>query len=250
MVGSSVDVSVLMMGHDQDHLIHGSIVSVERAAARAREHGLSVELLLMLRDPTAELTRWAGDCIRAPWQVLETQSPEQGSARNEAIAASTGRYLAWIDGWDLWSENWIDAAMQAESSAPVPAVWHPEAVVRFGDTYFSSQGYALVWQPDGAAGKFDYAALLEANPYPTGPLASRSVFADVPFPVEDSARGWGDVPWWWTCNAVGHGYHHAVASETFHYQRVDQLNRPRSASHDPENGRIGPTSLVYPPRNT
>jgi hypothetical protein len=246
---SAVDISVVMIGHDQNHLIYSSIVSVERATARARARGFSVELLLMLRDATPALLQWVSDRVRAPWRVLQSQTPGHGAARNEAIAASSGTYLAWIDGWELWSENWLEAAMQAAEAAPAPAVWHPEAIVRFGDSYFSSQGYALVWQPDGAAGGFDYAALLDGNPYATGPFAARSVFDDVPFPIEDRSRGWEDVTWWWTCNVAGGGHHHAVVRETFHYQRADVQNRPRSRQPGVERSRIGPTPLARLAKN-
>jgi hypothetical protein len=190
---SPADVSVILIGHDQDVLIHGSIVSAERAAERARARGLSVELILLLRDPTPALARWSADRIGTSWRVLTSSAQDHGVAHNEAIAASRGRHIAWIDGWDLWSENWIEAAVLAAERAPAVAVWHPEAVVRFGQNFFSTQGYALLWQPDGAAGEIDYAALLDEDPYPTGPFAARSLFDEIPFPTEDAARGWVDL---------------------------------------------------------
>jgi hypothetical protein len=240
---SLADVSVILIGHDQDVLIHGSIVSAERAAARAHARGLSIELILLLRDPTPALAKWSADRIGISWRVLTSSAQDHGAAHNEAIAASSGRYIAWIDGWDLWSENWIEAAVLAAERAPAAAVWHPEAVVRFGQNFFSTQGYALLWQPDGAAGEIDYAALLDEAPYPTGPFAARSLFDEIPFPTEDAARGWADACWWWTCNVAGAGYHHAVVRETFHYQRMDRANQRRSAPRHQANWRIGPTPL-------
>lgn len=240
----SIDISVVLMGHDQGHLIHGSIISAERAARHARARGLSVELLLLLRAATPVLQRWTADRIRSPWRVIDVGAVGRGEACNGAVHVAKGRYIAWLDGWDLWSENWLEAAvLAAERGTTKAAVWHPYAVVQFGDSYFSTQGYALLPQPDGLAGELDYASLLDANPYPTGPAAARSLFTELVFPLEDDTRGWADVAWWWNCNAAGRGYHHCVVRKTFHYQRVGQTNRPRSAEQSPPKSRIGPTPL-------
>lgn len=240
-VHSPVDVSVIVFAGDQHHMLHGCLASIERAAAHATRSGHSLEVLLVLYESSAETEAWVREQVGNVWRPLRFSESGLGATRNAAIKASSGRHIAMVDGWDLWSENWIENAIgMAEIQE---AIWHPELIVRFGKDYISSQGYGIVWQPDGEASDFDYVFLLTHNPYSTGFLARRSVYEAVPFPVEDRERGWFDIDWWWMCNVVGAGFHHRTVPGTFHYQPVDSQNRPLSEVRHSTFRRFGPTTL-------
>jgi hypothetical protein len=242
--GNRTDISVAVFARDQGHFLHGCLTSAVRAAAIAEGAGRSIELLLILQNATRQSRTWVERLVGPAWQVSCCDDDRDGMARAAAFEAARGQYFATLDGWDLWSANWLAAALDMAERTPYPAVFHPEAVIRFGNNYFSYEGYTLVFQPDAVAFDYDYTALLGSNPYPTGFFAHRSIVSAVPFPVEDPERGWSDVDWWWNCNVVGAGFHHRVVLETFHCQRVETRDQQQSAGlrlGTPK--RIGPTPL-------
>lgn len=244
---SAPDLSLVVCARTEGHRLHACVTSVDRAVGRARDAGWSVDLSVVLHSANAETTSWAARSLGCGWRRVVCPDPRQSAARTAGLRETRGRHVALLDGGEMMSSGWLEAALSAARDTPYPAVWHPEAVIEFGGSYHSEQGYRLVFHPDAVAFEYDYTAMLAANPYSTGWLAPRAIVDGVPFRCEDPERGWGDVDWWWNCDVVGAGYHHRVVLETFHCRRVDRDGRPISQRPVVPGDRIGPTSLARAP---
>jgi hypothetical protein len=241
------DLAVAVFARDEGARLHGSLLAVNRAAEAAAAAGWSVERLLILRGRDAATAAWIEERAGLPWHILRQDDERLGHARNALFGGTRARYLAMLDGGDLCSANWLAAALRTADATPYAAVWHTEIVIRFGGEYFSSMGYSTFFHPDAVAFTYDYASMLANKAYHGGCFLPRAIAEAVPYPIEDPARGWGDVDWWWQCNVVGSGFHHRVLTHTFHYQRVDQNGVPPKLRDLPAGTRIGPTPLMRGP---
>ena len=236
----SPDVSVCLFARSERTRLYASVTSVIRSIERAEQEGLAIDLLGVLCNSSGPTESRLCEIMGPRWRNLRLDGSSLGMARRSAALASKGHYVTYLDAGDVWSENWIVAAIAAASSRPGPAVWRHEAVLQSGDDYYHDpENYTCTFQPDECQG-FDYAAMLGENPFATSFLTQQEILAAVPFPCEDTERGWDSPDWWWNCNVVSEGYHHRIVPETFLYRRY-------SPSDPLALRRIGPTRLS---RNT
>jgi glycosyltransferase involved in cell wall biosynthesis len=228
------DVSICLFARNEGPWLYSSLTSIERSVAYAERGGLSVDLLGVLYEPTELIVQLSAEFMGPPWSIIRLDSPNLGQARRTAAMAAKGQHISFLDTGDLWSENWILAAVAASQQA-APAVWRHEAVMQASEDYYDPSGYACTFQPDEADG-YEYASMLGENPFSSSFLALREVLAAVPFPSEAQERGWHNLDWWWNCNVVGEGYGHRIVPETFLYRRIKSRDAATLV-------RIGPTRL-------
>lgn len=112
-----------------------------------------------------------------------------------------------------------------------------------GSDYFDHRFYWTQFQSDTSVPSFDIRDLLAVEAYSSSFFAPRLLLDRVPFPLEDPARGWGCVDWWWTCNIAGAGYHHRTLPHSFHYRLVGLDGKPVARRPDIGSYRVGPTTL-------
>jgi glycosyltransferase involved in cell wall biosynthesis len=228
------DVSVCLFARNEGPWLYSSFTSIARSVAYAEKAGLSIDLVGVLYEPTELIEQVSQEFMGLPWRIIRLDTPNLGQARRTAAMASKGQHISFLDAGDLWSENWILAAVVASGRA-APAVWRHEAVMQASEDYFDPAGYMCTFQPDEGDG-YEYAAMLGENPFSSSFLAPREVIAAVPFPSEVPERGWHNVDSWWNCNVVGEGYGHRIVPETFLYRRI------KSSDASPLL-RVGPTRL-------
>ena len=159
-----------------------------------------------------------------------------GEARNHACQLLKNRFLAFIDGGDLWSANFLIDALSRATRGRQQAVWRPAFSVGFADQYFKTD--LLVRRDTPWPDMLNPATLLLEPMFPPTFLAARTVLEAVPFPVEDVERGWTEIDWWWSANLAGERIEQIPVAQSIHYHRVPELQ--------PKRGRIGPTSLSRP----
>jgi len=92
------DITAVLNLHREFILAHSSLRTMRAAKAEAAAAGLSVQLLVVADctdGPTREYIAQWPDIV-----VVETEVDDLGLARNVAVAAADGRYLAFLDGDD------------------------------------------------------------------------------------------------------------------------------------------------------
>lgn len=231
------ELGIAIFASDEGHLQHRTQVSVKRALAALTDLGATADVVVIQRGRCEKTGAWLAE--RCPWRVVTLACASLGEARNRACGLLQNRFLAFIDGCDMWSANFlVDALSRARRNAR-PAVWRPAFSVGYTDDYFRHD--LLVRREMPWPEVLDPATLLIEPIFPATFLAARSILEAVPFPVEDEERGWTEVDWWWSANLAGEGIEQIPVAESIHYTRV------LPPEFRTEQGRIGPTSLARRP---
>ncbi len=154
--------------------------------------------------------------MRQGFRCSKPTSPTSALARNRGVAAATGRFVAFLDGDDLWGPNWLVAAYQAAMAGSPAVVWHPEACLYFGP------GHEPHWllHPDIETIEGDWVTLGMRNQWTSLSFAPRDTYLRVPYPRNDLAAGFGTEDWCWNSEVVAQGYLHKPVPGTAHLIRV------------------------------
>ena len=241
-----VDISAIAVFHAEGSLAISALSSMSRAVAIAREAGLSVEVLGFMDQPDP-LTRRAVGAAGA-WldRLYEVDFGDVGMVRNKAAEAATGRYLSFLDGDDLWGEDWLISAWQAAEGAPGfdDVVWHPECLFIFepndlglptppeGTAHPSATTFWFV-QSDSDSAVFDPRILLFENTWSANAFTLRRIHLLHPYQCLDSEGGFGIEDWSWNAQTLASGIRHKVVKDTVHLIRMksegslNQLNQAR-----------------------
>lgn len=230
------DISVVVFASRQGHLLHGSILSVKRAVEQAHEAGLFVEVYIATYAPDQKTAAWVAE--RAPYRSIDLVGSCLGTVRNLALDKTIGHHVAFLEGADIWSRNFLVDAVTQDQGAKSNIVWRPAISIGFSDNYFDSAGYSVRQIPDSES--LHRSTILVDNPFPPTFFARRQILETHRFPAQDPDRGWNDIDWWWSANLLGHGIIQRTIPDTLHYFRTS-LAQERERERGP--ARLGPTAL-------
>ncbi|MBB4304251.1 glycosyltransferase involved in cell wall biosynthesis [Rhodobium orientis] len=210
-----VDITVIVTGHHEGVLMGPTLASLCEAADTARDDGLVVECIAVL-DRASDRTRAmfaAGAPMEGVFRVEEVDLGDQGLARNHGVSKARGRYLAMLDGDDLWSFNWLSAAYKLCREASTPIIVQPEFNIFF-ENYHGT--YVNV---SSESELFDEDAFRAFNYWDALCFCERSIFLDYPYERRDIANGFALEDWHWAWETYCAGIKHVVAPDTVHFKR-------------------------------
>ncbi len=209
-------VSAVVTFHRERELVAATLHSVERMRRFAEGRGLTVELVMTLDGGDAE-TRDAvlsHPVLRTCDVLHEIDVSDLSLSRNFAIEQADGQYVAILDGDDLFSENWITAAVQFIRVHGPQTIAHPHLLVAFGDWR------AFWYQIDQTSERFRPESLLSLNHWNACSVALRRTFVHCPYECSRVGEsGFGFEDWHWNCETIARGYVHRVVPETFRLER-------------------------------
>ena len=232
MTGQIPDISILVTAHNEAHLAGPSLQSAERAIAAAEAGGLLVERLVGLDAPTLETEQFfAQPNISRKWRVEHYDFRDPYILRNNLVRQSSGKWLAWLDGDDLISENWLIAAVRFLQERPADSmeIAHPELNWVFDEEAYV---FSLIDQLDPIYSK---AYLYFNNYWDMMCICPRSLALRVPYQGRRPDLGYGYEDWHWNLEVMGLGAIHRVIPDTV----VAKRRRGRSVSrHNAENRAV------------
>lgn len=223
---SRPDIAAVITAHNEGELAAVSLRSLQDAVAQARSAGLTVEVLAMLDNPDDATVAALDTGVAAGVRVEEVSYADQGHVRNHAVSITEADYLAFLDGDDLWTENWLVDAHRVCLSDPGRVIAHPEL------NWFFGHQHNLYFLPDQDDPDFDPAFARIANPWDALCMAPRSAHADHPYADRAVADGYAYEDWHWNLETLAAGYRHLVAPQTIHFKRrrkVSQFMKARDA---------------------
>ncbi|MCB8883911.1 glycosyltransferase family 2 protein [Acidisoma cellulosilytica] len=211
-MSTKVDITAIMTAHTEGVLAGPSIISFEQAIETARAEALIVEGVIVLDRPdVATLQQFTS--LEAQYQIIVTDEGDPGLARNAGVRAAQGNFVAFLDGDDLWSRNWLVEAHRVGVASPDRLVVHPEIDVIFGEIR------AMWWQVDSRNPDFDVDLLRFANHWDAMSFGARSIYLSHPFVENDLEQGFGHEDWHWNCVTLAAGIDHCPALGTAHFKR-------------------------------
>lgn len=218
------DITAVITAHREGALAGPSIRSLIDAVEAARGHGLTVDVGVVLDDPDTTTRQMFADVTERGWWVEEYGLKDQGAARNAAVARAGSPYLAFLDGDDLWSENWLVQAHQLCETRPGRIIAHPEV-----DWFFENSDN-LFFHADQTEPGFDPNFLRFQNYWDAMCMAPIEAYREHPYVPRDVKAGFAYEDWSWSIDTYLAGYVHRTALDTIHFKRRRKASQNIEAS--------------------
>lgn len=240
MMQNHIDISVIVTAHSEGRLIHRTLRSLVRAAVFAEEYNIRTEVIVVMDRPdiaTGDYLLQSAFADRL--HVYHTDLGDPGLSRNLGVSKASGKYVAFLDGDDLFGKTWLKAAFEEAERRDGLVVLHPEYVIVF-------EAEALIAKPMGTSSrKFNPQNLFEHN-YWTSCLFVPRVFAlGKPFAATQFEQCFGYEDWHWCCEVVAEEIPILIVPETVFFYRKKK-NGSRLDRHNVQRVLIPPTKLFDP----
>lgn len=229
------DITVIIVFHKEGEHALPALSSMAELVSSAREAGLQVEARAVLDRPNAQTRRFVAS--RGGWldEIEEVSFGDPGLTRNEAAKSAKGKFLAFLDGDDLWGSDWLTLAYLAAtaSGSPSNAIWHPESMYLFYSRDFDRQ--SVGWNPHPNVESFHFFfhpsadtelslnTLFLESLWSANVFALRSIYLQHPYRATDSETGIGFEDWSWHIETVWAGIPHCIVADTVHIIRVKEV---------------------------
>jgi len=237
----SCDLTCIITGHREGRLAVASLRSFWAAIDAARAAGHAVEARLVLDRPNP-LTHAVFEAHRKDAVAFEAYDHgDQGKVRNEAVAKANGRYTAFLDADDLWSEDWLVQALDFLDGAPETHIAHPAY------NYFFEQQATIFCHVDQESDAFRPDLLRIANYWDALCVCPTAIYHEIPFCDRDIEAGYAYEDWVWNCETVAAGKVHKVVPESVLFKRRQNNSQTIRASASKSLGRRNPlTDYTHP----
>jgi glycosyltransferase involved in cell wall biosynthesis len=210
------DLTLVVTAHNETAVCGPTMRSADLAVAAARAAGRTVQTVVAL-DRATEATREYFHQTRFDhWERRSYDEGDLGRVRNAVLPATEGRYVAFLDADDLFSENWLVAGIEqldraAERGERVIA--HPELNV-----IFDAEQSVLV-NIDQDSPLFTPHQLYIRNLYDALCLAPHEAYLEVPYRPNDLANGLAFEDWHFAIETMARGWKHVVVRDTIIFKR-------------------------------
>lgn len=212
-------------------MCRGAVESVLRAVRLSEALGLTSEIICVIDNGDENTLK----CITRYEQfvkIFECSFGDLSLARNFGAVKACGRFVTFIDGDDLWGNEWVTrcvTTMTARQNAKL--VLHPQVNLYFGDGMPSS-----IWvHPNVSTGDVDLLDVFISNRWTASCFAHREVFLNCPYTSNQIDKGFGYEDWLWHIRTILEGYEHSFCPKTCHFIRrketgslLKQTNRRKS----------------------
>ncbi len=224
-----MSLSVVLNVHREGLWAYKAFRSAVVAARKLQEAtGSNCEIIVVADRPDEETMRAInavdhGTAI--PVQVRVCDFGDLGLSRNHGVTAASMRYVAFLDGDDIWGSEWamrgmvmLDTLNEKHPGYVGRFIAHPCMNVDFGDG-------AFWWtQPDQRQADFNPGVFWNTNCWSSGAMASRELLFSTPYRRRGHGLGFED--WEWNARTLAAGNVHVSVPDAvvFIRKKRDGLN--------------------------
>jgi hypothetical protein len=210
---SDVDLTVVVTAHDETLVCGPTMRSADLAVAEARDRGYMVETIVALDKATAATSDYFLQPRFDHWERWEMGEGDLGRVRNAIVPRTKGRYIAFLDADDLFSENWLAEGIAALNAAGERAIAHPELNVIFDG------GKSVRQNVDSSSPLFSPYMLYVRNCYDSLCMSPREAHLAVPYVHRDIPNGLSYQDWQYAIETLSRGWRHLVVQDTIIFKR-------------------------------
>lgn len=211
-----LDLSVVVTAHAESVIAGPTMRSVEAAIARVEAEDFTVERFLAFDTPSDACRAFFDQPGCDRWTKHEFEFRDQGKTRNAAISKTLGRWIALLDGDDLFSENWLIEALYMLRDAEAQGrriIVHPEL------NWVFDAGQFVFTKPSQTEPLFSSHYFFCANYYDALCAAPREVWSEHPYPDRALKAGFAYEDWQWGIETMSAGWEHEAARDTIIFKR-------------------------------
>lgn len=236
-------IAIIINAHKEGALLFPTVKSACECVNELKKfHSVEIEFLFYLDKPdaaTLEIAKALSDEIEYTCRIVEGKNGDPGLSRSKAVKLINSEYVAFLDGDDLWSKNWLRKCYEYinENGSIQNCVLHPEFNYIFGSQ--------LLLVRQGPLSNIDYRDkndfLRVANYWDAMCFAERDLFLENPIPSNDKENGFAHEDFLWNCETILNGVSHVEIPCTIHFKRRRQSSVSSLANAKSE--RVKPTQL-------
>lgn len=218
MFSKKIDITVAVTAHGEGFLLHKTLLSIDRAI-NYRNNNLNIEVIIHLDSPTASTIRYieSGNNPISSSRTIFSNFKDLSKSRNRLIKESSGKYLAFIDGDDLMSENWLFQAFKhLEKFEYGKYVAHSEVTIEFGN-----DGSYVAKHPS-ISKDIDTLLSAQSNRWNSVIFAPAVIFDDIKYIPKE--KGYGYEDWTFNNQTIYAGKINVLVPETIIYVRKNRAN--------------------------
>ena len=207
------DISVIITAHREGVLAGATIRSAEKAINYVTDSmNLKVETIIVLDRSDASTKNMFQQNFGDKAIIITTDEGDPGQARNRGVEVSSGTFISFLDGDDLWSTNWLFAAWQLAKIEP-DTIFHSQFNLTFGAEH------SIWWHIDSEGPFFDIKYLKWGNFWDAMSFGDRTIYERYPFKANNLQLGFGHEDWHWNGLTISEGVRHMPVERTIHFKR-------------------------------
>jgi hypothetical protein len=213
---TSTDLTLIVTAHDETLVCGPTMKSADVAVAAARAAGYTVQTIIALDRPTEATAAYFQQPEFDHWERWIMDEGDLGRVRNALVPQVSGRFIAFLDADDLFSENWLADGLDTVTAAGEGGervIAHPEVNMIF-------DGAKYLWQNiDQDSPLFTPHFLYARNCYDSLCLAPREAHLAVPYVTRDVRNGLSFQDWQFAVETMSRGWKHVVVPDTIIFKR-------------------------------
>jgi hypothetical protein len=210
------DVSLVVTVHDETVVSGPTMRSADLAVAAAGARGYTVQTVIALDNATDATTDYFNQPAFDHWERWVMTEGDLGRVRNALVPRLDGRYVAFLDADDLFSENWLAegvSTLVAAERRGERVIAHPEVNIIFDGVR------AVLHNVDSGSELFTPYFLYLANCYDSLCLTPREAHLEVPYVHRDIPNGLSYQDWQFAVETLSRGWRHVVVPDTIIFKR-------------------------------
>jgi glycosyltransferase involved in cell wall biosynthesis len=212
----TTDLTVVVTAHDETAVCGPTMRAADLAVDAARARGFTVQTIIGLDAPTGATSTYFHQPHFDHWERRVLNERELGRVRNALVPECEGRYIAFLDADDLFSENWLAegvARLDAAAARGERAIAHPELNV-----LFDGQKTVFV-NIDQGSRLFTPHFLYFRHYYDSLCMAPREAHLEIPYVTRDVPNGLSYQDFQFTIETLAAGWRHVVVKDTIIFKR-------------------------------
>lgn len=230
-------ISIILNGHTEGLIFSDSIRSALRAQSKIE---MDSEIHVVLDRPDS-LTLQVTEDFSSKIKLSVVDFGDLGLARNFGVDNSEFDNIAFLDGDDLWSENWLAAASAFSATASRGHILHPQLNYYFNTDSPSRSGH-ITRHISSTSPEFDFTILAQRNYWTALSFGAREIYKSFPFRPVEAKMGTGFEDWCFNIESLGGGVEHLVVPKTAHFIREKAKHSMRRL-HARRNATFNPVSF-------
>ncbi len=213
---TDIDLTLVVTAHNETLVSGPTMASADRAVGTARDAGFTVQTVIALDKATEETAEYFGQADFDHWERWDMDEGDLGRVRNAVAPRTQGRYIAYLDADDLFSENWLAkglSELEAARQRGERAIAHPEVIITFDGALGLHQNVAQ------SSPLFTPYFLYMRNLYDSLCMTPRDAHLEIPYIHRDMVSGLSYQDWQFAIETMSRGWDHVLVPDTIIFKR-------------------------------